>query len=496
MKKIKLSIVVGTLITTLVVGGILSTVDTVQAIGVSPPTVTVENVHRDIGVTKSIRVSRAVNEIGDIVLGASFEGVYAHHYVGEDSITIPADEMGVYYEFMIQPTDAAAGDYEGRVVFYMLPDEDAGEGNAKMFVIRGTAVDIVYAVTGEELLAYEARNVSASDTEVVEPLFVTYTVSNLGNVEWRPTQIELSFVDSDDASNIKVVDIDPEDIEVVGAGETNSYTIELDHGLTEAKYGITANFYYQGELFDTLDGRTVSIYPEGTLSQFCEFTSLTTNKETYELGEKIKLEALVNNTGDLSVSPVLYTEIYLGDELLDMLRGEEVDVSPKTEETLSEIVDLEQPGLYSFTSYVQYGSKKTSTQTVEIEVLPPPTAASWLNSTVGIIVLALLIIIIAVIIKLRRRKKMVPPQQQAAPPAAAPQPPATPAAQAPQAPVAPAPAPAPAPVEPAAPVPPPVPQAAPTTTPPAPAPAPQAPAVTPKAPAVEQPQTPPVEPKK
>ncbi|MFH1142297.1 MAG: hypothetical protein ABIH67_03465 [Candidatus Uhrbacteria bacterium] len=416
MKKIKNKIIIGMFVGVLAISGFLSTVSPVQAIGVAPPMIAVENVHRDFGVTKSIRVSRAINETGDIILGAVFEGTYAHHFTGPDSITIPADQSGVEYEFTILPTDAASGDYTGRVVFYVMPDNQEGTGNAKMYVIKGTAVTINYTVSGEELLAYEVLSMSAYDTEVERPVYVTYTVANLGNVEWRPERIELTFTDIEDETNVQIVDINSNDIEVVNPGVTESYQVAVDVALSEAKYQLSGKFYYQGQLIATLDGRTFSVYPEGTLDQFCELVSLVTNKDTYQLGEKVKLEALVKNTGDLPVSSVLYTEIYFGDELLDMVRGQEIIVSQGQEEILSEIIDLDNPGTYSFSSYVQYGSKKTSFETVEITVLPPPTAVSWLNSTVGIIILALLIILIAIIIKLRRRKKTVPVQVQPTPP--------------------------------------------------------------------------------
>ena len=158
MKKIKI-VIVGAMISVLTISGILSTVQPAKAIGVSPPAISAGSVHRDVGITKSVRVSRAVNEIGDIVLSAAFEGDYAHHFSGLESFIIPADEMGHQYEVTISPTDAATGDYEGRVVFYIAPDEEETAGNAKMYVIRGTAVGINYTVTGEELLAYDAINV-------------------------------------------------------------------------------------------------------------------------------------------------------------------------------------------------------------------------------------------------------------------------------------------------------------------------------------------------
>ena len=494
----------------------------VQAIGLSPPTIVIDSILRNTSQQRTVTISRAAGETGNIYIHIepdAIDGTFLSTN-GVDDIVILDGQPSVDYTFTINPGDAANGDYEQKLRFLKQAGPSGAEsGGSAVAVITGVTAQILVTVGGVESLSYELFSVSGEPTEVGQEVPVSYVVDNTGNVDWQPESILFSFIGTASGGVVDTYEATDTEVDLVTAGTLKQeFDLRVPVDLPEGEYGVSATFFYDGVQVGVVESTTTfSILKEGTLAQAGELESLTANKDSYGRGEKIKLDAVFTNTGEIAVDAILISNVYLDGEFVDLIRGQEFDVNTSESLVMTEILEFDDEGEYTIEAYVEFGNKKTRpeevsfTVTDEIVLGDDGAAAavgalgSALNTYIGLGVLILLILIIVILLKRKKRKDIekqrilmaqqaqraavaqpapspVPPTQPPAPPAPTPAPaPAPEPASA--APVAPAP-------EPAAPVPPAPPQPAAPPTPPAQPPA--QPPTPPTPPA--QPPTPPAQP--
>lgn len=386
-------------------------------LGISPPEVEALSVLRNVEQEFSFRLSRRTDEADQPVkITVNKRGDYAHYIDCPTEVIMEAGVDAVDYYFKIVPTDAANGDYEVILSFLVIPMPVEGFGaepqvGASVQIITGVNGVVKFTVDDEELVAYEIGEVRSGNTEVGQPLYVTLNVKNKGNVEWKPDKIELTFADIEDKTNVITEIISGEDIAVVKpGGEMITLEFSLDSELIEGAYLITAKVYYRNEIIEEVAANDFTVFSAGTLAQKGELVSAVVNKAVYGLGEKIKLDAIFKNTGKILVKSVLVTEIYKGDEYIDLIRGDEVYADMGEEINLSLVIDLDQIGEYKLSSSVKYGNKQTNPieniiTITEAVAVGTGKVLSFANSAIGIGLLVLVLLVVAVIIKIFRRKK-------------------------------------------------------------------------------------------
>jgi len=381
----------------------------VGAIGVSPPVIEIPNLLRDSSQTKVISVSRGSEDQGEVTYTVRIRGEYAHYISGPEKVVIPAGKDLAQYSFEVNAKEAALGNYEVLIDFLRVPVgldtgsvEEGDKAGAYVTVVTGATATVKFTVTDEQILEYKLVSFQVRDTETDKPLFIKYSIDNTGNVEWKPSKIELFFTDVLDDTKKSTLEILNKDIPIVKPGERKEMVTDLPHDLLEGAYIGQVKFYYKDELVGELSSQQFKVYPPGTLRQAGELVSLTTNKSEYKTGEKIKLEAVFKNTGEIPVKALLITEIYKGDELKDLLRGEEIIIDKGEETTLPQIIELVKSGEYTLSAHVEYGNRKTETKSVEI------LAKGSISLLSSVVILALVIVIIfagVFIYKRAKRKK-------------------------------------------------------------------------------------------
>ncbi|MFH1537070.1 MAG: hypothetical protein ABID45_03720 [Patescibacteria group bacterium] len=368
----------------------------VGAVGISPSFIEKPNILKDSTQTTSILVFRDPEDSQEAVYDVKVRGEYAHYIIGPEQLIISAGKDSAQYTFEINPQDAAIGDYEVLIDFLRHPedlDTETGNGEknkvgAKIYITTGSTATVKFTVTGEQVLKYELVSFQARDTETDKPLYIDYSINNTGNVEWKPDKIELFFTDVLDDTKKSSIEILSEDIPLVKPGEFKEIISEASHDLSEGAYVGQAKFYYKDELVGKLSSQQFRVYAPGTLDQAGELISVSTNKTDYKAGEKIKLEAVFKNTGEIPVKALLITEIYKDDELKDLLRGQESIIDKGDEITLPQIIELFKSGKYTLSVYVEYGNRMTETKSVEIVV----------KRSISIVIsIIILIIVIAII---------------------------------------------------------------------------------------------------
>lgn len=384
------------------------------AIGLSPPSVYAPSVFRGIEQEFSMRLSRSGSVAEPLTINIEKRGDFANYIEGPSEIVMAAGEDSAIYEFKIVPTEAANGDYEVIISFLVgVSDPTVATEGSSVKIVTGVSGVVRFSVSGEEVVAYKVSNLSSSDTEIGQPLFMSLSIQNKGNVEWRPEKIQLTFLDANDATNIVSETILGEKISTVKpGGETSSVVLESMSKLIEGTYTVAADVYYKGEVVESLESFKFTVYPSGTLAQRGELSIVTTNKTVYELGEKIKLDAVFENTGEIQVKGVLMTEIFKGDDYVDLVRAEEIYVDKGEKSNMSLIIDLDESGEYKLSSSVKYGNKQTESIdtliSVGVGVATGATAGQtlgFLNSWFGIGILILILVGVVVAIKIIKKKK-------------------------------------------------------------------------------------------
>jgi len=343
----------------------------VQAAGISPPTIFIPNVFKGISQTRSVTLFRDNGTTGDILVTGKASGEYAHYIENVGKAIIKDGENAARLDVVINPKNASVGDYEVPVHFmYGSVSEGSAAAANAVSIVQGVKLTVKFSVTGKEVLSYSFSNFKIDHAEIGSNLYISYDIKNTGNVEWRPDEIKLEIINTEDDNDKTTIVVPESQIKLIKPGQVEASIVELGHELVKGEYLANIYFYYKGKEIGELSSRPFNVYPPGTLAQSGELSSLKTNKEKYSLGEKIKLEAIFKNTGDVPVNGQLITEVSRDNSFLDLLKGEELTVDKSKEVTFTEILDLaSEIGKYTLVSYVEYGNRKTGIRSAKIEVI-------------------------------------------------------------------------------------------------------------------------------
>ncbi|MEI6510816.1 MAG: hypothetical protein WCO25_02120 [Candidatus Uhrbacteria bacterium] len=378
------------------------------ALGLSPSSVIIPDVMRGIPQNVTVHLLRSSDQEGELKLNILAVGDAAEYLRFEPAAIIPSGMDGIDYTFQVDPGIAQSGSHKGVLSFM---NSRVGAGGAAtgdqmgMGVLTGVALEINFAVSGKELVSFEIRTSHVDDTESNLHPFVTYVFANTGNVNWKPYRAELAFSNKNDPSDQILYSLESDKFDSVGPGKEGNVRIELDRSLPEGTYSLTTKFFNeQKEQIGELTSFDFNVFAPGTMAQSGELVSVSTKKDSFELGEKVPVDAVFSNTGDIVISGLLMGELYKDGAYVDLIRGEEVSVGPGESSNLSLLLDPKDPGRYSLTTYVKFGNKKTLSKDVVLTV-NEAVALKTLNSYVGIGVLSVVILLFVLLIVIVRRRR-------------------------------------------------------------------------------------------
>jgi len=361
----------------------------VHALGISPSMIISQSVLKNSTQAKKIFLSRSPSDgKGELIVSVHPTGEFAHYLRVSEQFIIPGSEDGAWFPFEIFPQDAPNGTYTAGIVFSLGAGVTQAKGT-QVGVIPGVKAQVRFTVDGKQVVEYTVRNVSIADTEVGQPFQITYTVTNSGNVEWKPDRLELELVDQEDATHrVKATVVSDAIAPVKPGNDGQAVVVQSAAELSDGQYKATVRFYENNQVKNELKSNTFRVYPKGTLQQTGELISLQTNKGNYDVGEKIKLQAKFKNTGELPVTAVVYTEVNRDSKLLDVVRGDEQVIAKGHEAFLGKILTLDQSGTYHLLVYVKYANKQTDPQSVDIAIR---------SSGAGAVLVGLLVIVLVLL---------------------------------------------------------------------------------------------------
>lgn len=359
------------------------------AMSVSPSKVVVSNILRNSTQTKTVIIGRDAKDVhNDTTFTVTPRGEFAGYVTGPAEFIMPAGEQSMEYTFDIAPADAANGDYEVFLDVVPKSSNQAGQNaetgyvSVGVSVVSGVTVVIDFTVGGDEMVNFQVDNLQVKDTEVGQSLLASVDVNNIGNVDWKPNSLELTLTAVNDPSNTSTTRIEQADFSVTKAGAKQTVDFATPAPSIAEKYQASAKVYYQDKVVAELNSNNVVIiHSVGTMKQKGELVSLTTNKTEYQPNEKIKVAGKFKNTGEVAVRGVLITEIYQGDAVQDLVRSEEFTIDTSEEIVFPQIIQLANAGIYTVSSYVEFGDKTTAPRTVIFTVNSGMLA--WIMSPLG-----------------------------------------------------------------------------------------------------------------
>jgi hypothetical protein len=401
----------------------------VNAIGGSPSSVRADSVLAGIPMSQSITITRAPTDPqGNLTVFVEAIGEYAQHISYEPSFVLQEGVDTYYYAFDILATDAVLGDYEAAIMFFITPDsvdfgENDGGATTGVSVRRGVEIPIFFTVDNVEVIEYELNQLYPMQTEVGEEVSVGYSVKNTGNVTWKPDKVVFSFVDVSDPTNLYTYEMSGDEVPASKPGNKGQpIELSFDPNLPAGNYLVSAVLYEDSEVVGEMTSGEFSIHPSGTLAQLGEVDYFKTNKTSYLVGETIQVESFFRNTGEISVSGVMAVDVYKESSLVDYLRSTPLTLATGEEGIFSELFALDEAGLYTLSSYVTYGNKRTLPLDLEIEVLAA-NALTTTQMTIILVIVCIVLLLLAIIYKkMKKEKQQLPPYQTNYPP----QPPAPP----------------------------------------------------------------------
>jgi len=342
----------------------------VYAIGISPPTVKVNDILHNTEQIRFVTLSRFPNETGDVHLHVSATGTGADFLVGgEQDFFIPSGKDQAVFTFKVNPKNAADGAYEMDLNFLKLLPESSDK-KANVSIMTGVTVRVMITVSGEQHLSYKLVAAEIQDSETNAPISLTYVVDNIGNVDWNPEKIVFDFKITEDKTVAMSKTFEAKDLHTILAGVHNQHEkLLISHTLPEGDYDVTATFFDKGASVGSVNSSHVfHVYPADTFKQNGDLQSVEPNKTVFTTGEKIQIDSLFKNTGEVAVKAITIVTLKKGNTVLDLSRGAQYDVAPQDSSRTTTFFDTKGSGTYTIEAYTEYGSKRTPLKFVTIKV--------------------------------------------------------------------------------------------------------------------------------
>ncbi len=382
-----------------------------QALGISPAAITIDNVGPDNIIEKTLYISRsqyAEAETAKIyILGTA--APYLSLPGGEDLI-LPAGQQTTPFTLVLSSGSLAAGDYQATITVNKQPNENIQleQGSAGSLILEGTQGQINFTVINSAVESYTIQDVSIADTEEGQPLGFSFIINNTGNVDARPTSIDFLAVDQQDPENTYHEIISEADITITPAFQTMRVDFQLaGNPLKQGNYKVTITFYHDDTVIYQIDSLGLQVFPPGTLQQAGLLNSFATDKSDYQSGEIVKFIGRFQNSGTIGLEASLVTEIFYKDERIEVIKEDPLFIP------INALVDLEslytpaKGGDYTAQGYVSFGPYKTEVLEAQFKV---KEVSPWLLIIIlaGATIVAGALLFLLYRVLLRRRRTAAP----------------------------------------------------------------------------------------
>lgn len=388
-----------------------------EGIGVSPAMIVLDDLRPGTKTARNINFSReTATQPARLVI--SIEGPVAQHFSAPKELTMDAHQQSVVLPITIDTGSLSTGSYEAVITGAETAPHPSGtkEGGGTMgatsTVVTAAQARVKFTVSNIVKEEFSIRQVILPESEEGQPLGFSYLLANTGNVDVRPTKIDLSLALRDDPEKpIYTETIAGDTLTPIAAQTEKEVFLLTKAALSVENYAATILIYQGERIVFELKNHPVQIFPAGTLAQKGALVSFAPDKEHYEKNELVVLNAVFKNEGDVGLTIALVADITKNNERVDLLKTDQTFVPPRRIADLSMTTRQEKSGDYHIKAFVNYGIHKSN----EIET---QFTIKGLNIIVVIGAIGGLVFLIALVgiafSRLRRRKQPASSNEQSA----------------------------------------------------------------------------------
>jgi hypothetical protein len=318
--------------------------------------------------------------------------------------TMPAGEKRFPITVAINiPKDVANGEYKGGIRLVSSPNPNGVGGNGASTALA-VLIQTDFTITGEQVLKYDISSVGINNFEEGSPLDMLITIINSGNVNARPTKVNVEIYDKFNKELLESHDI----IEMgsVAPFTTGDIIISIPVKLERDQYWARVSAYKNENLLKE-EKLTFEIVEVGSLQKKGELKEILYNKKA-DIGETVKITGVFENTGKANYSAKLVAEIYKNDKMVKMIESDLSNVIKGQVENLPVYFTPETLGVYTVKAHVAYTGGKTGEKEAKISVGNVGLLADGglLRSVLFIIagLLILSVVLIGIFMYLRKNK--------------------------------------------------------------------------------------------
>lgn len=373
-----------------------------RAVGVSPGVLIAENLANGMRLERTVQVSRTDIE-QEAVFAVSAGGLSGTYItLPEKTFVIPKGARTYDYTFYISPVAAPNGEHEAVIRFSQQPSASTAEGTAAISVQTGVQMSVRFTVTDREVKAFSVQDAYIDLTEVGQPINLAYKVKNEGNVNARPDRIVLDITDRTDETFQVQLEVEELKIPLAPPVAITESSVPIRHTIPAGSYATHVRFYSEGKEIHT-QPLELSIYPPGTLAQEANFSQFTVEQEDVVIGQEVRFNALIANSGETPIEAQLYIDIFREGEKIDFLRADQKYIPKNRNAHYSATFLPEELGEYKAVAFFEYGISQTEKKEIPFHVVKPQAEGllGMLRTHVlAIGVGALLLILIGVVITL------------------------------------------------------------------------------------------------
>ncbi|MEM4267367.1 MAG: hypothetical protein QXK37_00895 [Candidatus Woesearchaeota archaeon] len=370
------------------------------AIGVSPSTITAENMARGDYFEKEVFVSGL--ELGDKI-SISIQGPASGWIeTGKESYTAVGEKTPILFKIKV-PESTPNGEYTAQAVISSSPKK-ADEGGAAVQIRTGVSVAINIEVTGEQVREYSVSDSSLSASS--DGLMVLMlNVVNSGNVQVGIEQVQIYVYDKFKKTLLLSRNITKDmqkEASLVEPHMSGTVEMSIAHGLPPGEYWAVISVQEGNKVLYTRE--MLFTVRENTGSRISGVLNKISMPEYIRENEMVRISGFFQNIGDAQVSARLVCEVYKGASLVKISESMESVVDKGASSELIAYFKPEQPGEHLFKCYVGYNGYRTDYLSSSLVVGDQSTNYSYMIS-IGLVIVVLLVLLSAIVVFRRWKRK-------------------------------------------------------------------------------------------
>ena len=375
-------------------------------IGVSPTTLNYENVMKGAPNQKQIMLFNAENTEKYYEIYSSGNTSEWFSFSEKNFKMSPKSSKPIIVT-VTPPFDTPNGIYEDLIYIKEITNVTGGEG-ASVGIVPAVGVKIIMNITEEEVISGIVHKISAENNEIGRSIQFLIRYSNTGNVRSGPKIIIKISKGRENADTIE------KEI-TVSAGQNKNILIEWETLNQEVgDYAANVEVFLNNKKI--ADKRILfKILPEGALTKNAAVMGINA-PNTVVVGKPAKIEVDIKNTGTGDINAKITGEVYLNNELVNTVNGENVWVYQGQIGTLAAYFKSESSGTYFIKGNVLYEGKSIKLNDIIITVKEEmkgveedvkskeSSSAPFVSLTEIILIIAAVVILILAIFIFRKFK--------------------------------------------------------------------------------------------